>query len=109
MPWLTDNEAIDGALKTRYIELSDDSKEKPPPIPSPPPKDALTAKAYLEPGQIQDLADQITELTKAAAGHDLKYQVQIEFKGDENKIEAAKKINDLLKEVSEKLQLLDHQ
>ncbi|MEE8416464.1 MAG: hypothetical protein V3S05_09350 [Desulfobacterales bacterium] len=84
-------------------------KEKTPPIPHPPPKDVLTAKAYLEPRQIQDLADQIPELTKAAAGHDLKYQVQIEFKGDENKDEAAKKINELLKEVSEKLQLLDHQ
>ncbi len=84
-------------------------KEKPPAIPVPSPKDALTAKAYLEPRQIQDLADQIPELTKAAAGHDLKYQVQIEFKGDENKDEAAKKINELLKEVSEKLQLLDHQ
>ncbi|MCG7852096.1 MAG: hypothetical protein MIO92_06205, partial [Methanosarcinaceae archaeon] len=123
LPWVTVKEAIDGGLKARFLELSEDStpwpseftgahtvtlrlpKEKPPPPPPPPPPDILVAEAYLEPNQIQDLSDQIPDLTKTAAGQDLKYHVRIEFKGDENKDEIAKQINELLKEVSDKLHL----
>ncbi len=123
LPWVTVKEAIDGGLKARFLELSEDStpwpseftgahtvnlrlpKEKPPPPPPPPPPDVLVAEAYLEPNQIQDLSDQIPDLTKTAAGQDLKYHVRIEFKGDENKDEIAKQINKLLKDVSDKLQL----
>lgn len=122
LPWLTVKEAIDGALKARFLKLSEDSgpwpseftgaqavkltlpKEEPPPTPPPPPKDVFVAEAYLEPGQIQDLADQIPELSKTAVGRELKYYVRIEFKGDEEKEKIAEKINELLKEVSDKFQ-----
>ena len=123
LPWVTVKEAIDGGLKARFLELSEDStpwpseftgantvtlrlpKEKPPSPPPPPPPDVLVAEAYLEPNQIQDLSDQIPDLTKTAAGQDLKYHVRIEFKGDENKDEIARQINELLKEISDKLHL----
>lgn len=122
LPWLTIREAIDGALKARFLELSDDSSPWPSdfsgastvklriptegPIEKPKPKPgALVAEAYLEPSQIQDLADQIPEITKVAAGQDLKYHVRIEFRAEENKDEIAKQINELLKEVSDKLHL----
>ncbi len=122
LPWLTVKEAIDGALKARFLKLSQNSapwpsgfmgaqavklrlpEEEPPPSPISPPKDVVIAEAYLEPGQIQDLADQIPELSKAAVGQELKYYVRIEFKHDEEKEEIAEKIQKLLSEVSYKLQ-----
>ena len=122
LPWVTVSQAIDGALKARFLELSDDSnpwpsdfssaptvklripKEKPPEIREPKPG-VLLAEAYLEPSQIQDLADQIPAITKVAAGQDLKYHVRLELKGDEKtKEDVAKQINEFLKDVSEKLQ-----
>jgi len=123
LPWVTVSEAIDGALKARFLELHGDSspwpsdfssaptvklripKEMPPEIPKPK-AGVLVAESYLEPSQIQDLADQIPEITKAAAGQDLKYHVRMELKGDEKtKEDVAKQINELLKEVSDDLKL----
>jgi len=52
----------------------------------PPPKKGYGAKqvmAELRPNEIQDLADQLGELTKAAAGHDLKFSLQIELGSDQ--------------------------
>jgi len=123
LPWVAVSEAINGALKARFLELSFDSspwpsdfssaptvklkipKEKPP-SPPPPPKDVMITEAYLEPSQIQDLADQIPEITKAAAGQDFKYHIRMELKGDEKtREEVAKQINELLKSVSDDLKL----
>jgi hypothetical protein len=92
---VTIHNAIDGALKARFLELTVDSgtwpsgfagahnvklripREKPPTPKAPEPTPGLlTAEAYLEPSQIQDLADQIPEITKAAAGQDLKYRIR---------------------------------
>ena len=39
----------------------------------------LVASAYLKPGEIQDLADQIGEIGNAAVGYDMKTQVRIEL------------------------------
>ena len=121
LPWVTVKEAINNGLKARFLELSEDStswpceftgaqavklrlpKEKPPP-PPPPPPDVLVAEAYLEPNQIQDLSDQIPDLTKTAAGQDLKYRIQMELKGDEKRDEITKKLNELLKDVSDDLE-----
>ena len=51
---------------------------------------------------IQDLAEQISDLVKAAVGHDLKFQVQVRF-GGETPPEPGivDRINALLAEVSE--------
>ncbi|OGP58960.1 MAG: hypothetical protein A2162_03465 [Deltaproteobacteria bacterium RBG_13_52_11b] len=125
LPWVTIHNAIDGALKARFLELAADSspwpsgftaaqnvklripREKPiTPKPQEPTPGLLIADGYLEPNQIQDLADQIPEITKTAAGQDLKYRIRIELKAkkkDADKV--AEKINELLKDVSDDLQL----
>jgi hypothetical protein len=57
---------------------------------------AKQATADLRPNEIQDLADQLGELTKAAAGHELKFSVQIQVGTDktppENVVEQLNKI-----------------
>ena len=66
----------------------------------------LTAEAVLEANGIQDLADQIPALAKAAVGNDLKFNLRIEFGGEiAPDPEAVEEINALLAEVSEKLKL----
>ena len=124
LPWVTVREGIDGALRARFLELTDDSSPWPCDFSSASkvklrlPKDkeerreppehrpgVLIAEDYLEPSQIQDLADQIPEITKTAAGQDLKYRVRIELKEDEKTTDVVKQLNELLKEVSDKLQL----
>ncbi len=54
-------------------------------ISEPPPKTGYGAKqvtAELRPNEIQDLADQLGEFTKAAAGHELRFSVQIQVGTD---------------------------
>jgi hypothetical protein len=66
----------------------------------------LTAGAVLEANGIQDLADQIPEITRAAIGNDLKFNVRVEFGGKEPpSAEAVERINALLAEVSNMLRL----
>ena len=67
---------------------------------------ALRAEAELEANGIQDLADQIPDIAKAAVGSELKFNVRIDFGGEKSPDpEAVKTINDLLTEVSEKFKL----
>ena len=66
----------------------------------------LTAEAVLEANGIQDLADQIPDIAKAAVGNDLKFNVRVEFGGQEPPpADAVEKINELLAEVSDTLKL----
>ena len=66
----------------------------------------LRAEAALEANGIQDLADQIPEITKAAVGNDLKFKVRIDFGGEKSPdLEAVKKINELLSDVSDSFKL----
>ena len=69
---------------------------KPPP---PKPKPGLvTTEAYLDPAEIQNLAEQIGALSKAAPGQALKYKLTIEFGGDKRPTdEQIKKLNLRLK------------
>jgi len=125
LPWRRVRDAIDGALKARYLETTLDSGDwpceypgaqhirlrvmkapPPPPPPPPPPTGVLVAEAELQPSEIQDLADVVGELTAAAIGYRLKYRIQIELSGDptppETVVEA---INKKLAEVSKELKL----
>lgn len=123
LPWATIYDAIDGALKARFLELHEKSSPWPanfagaqkvklriprekPPEPLKPVPGRFIAENYLEPNQIQDLADQIPGITKEAAGHDLKYRLRIELNvRGEKKEQVSKKINELLKAISGELQL----
>ena len=64
------------------------------------------AEDVLEANGIQDLAEQIPDLTKAAVGNALKFNIRIEFGGETTPDpESVEKINELLAEVSDKLRL----
>ena len=130
LPWATVRAAIDGACQGRYLERTEDSgpwpcdyagagqvrfrvpskvirKIVPTPTPTTPPPGILVASAYLKPGEIQDLADQIGEVGNAAAGYDMKVQVRIEV-GSEGKRppeDVIARINAKLGEVSKSLKL----
>ena len=129
LPWSTVKSAIDDGIRARWIELSDsnitwpcdfngaqqvvlqipqnekireDEKDRYQPTPS----GMLTAEAALEANGIQDLADQIPGITKAAVGSNLKFNVRIEFSGETTPDpEQVEKINELLSDVSDDLRL----
>lgn len=123
LPWEIVQDAIEQALRRRLLERAPDSgpwpcdyadaqqvKLRVPSVPSPPPpvveEDLWVAEAELEPYQIQDLADVIGEVVKAAAGYDLKFRVRIELGGDPMPGEdVAGKAIEILKDVSDDLEM----
>ena len=123
LPWHTVKSAIDGAIQANWIKRREESGEwpcefagaqnvlleipqaihEPPP---PPPSGVLIAEADLEAHGIQDLADQIPDMTTAAVGTGLKFNIRIEFGGETRPDpEAVEKINALLAEVDGALRL----
>ena len=123
LPWHTVKSAIEGAIQANWLKLSEESAdwpcefagaqhvqlEIPPEIhdPDPPyPSGVLVAEADLEAHGIQDLADQIPDMTTAAVGTGLKFNIRIEFGGETRPDpEAVEKINALLGEVDDTLRL----
>ena len=131
LPWSTVESVIDSGIRARWIELSPDSAEWPCGIGNAQhiilqiplqkgvgdagggtygtgdqPKGALRAEAELEANGIQDLADQIPDMTKAAIGTDLKFTVRVDLGGKKSPDpESVEKINELLSEVSESFKL----
>ena len=124
LPWPTVKSAIEDGIRARWIELSNDSAAWPCDLASaqqvilqvpstareepsePKPRGLLMAEDVLEANGIQDLADQIPAIFKAAVGNTLKFNIRIEFGGETTPDpEAVKKINELLAEVSDKLKL----
>ena len=124
LPWSTVQTAIEDGIRARWIELSSESAAWPCDLASaqqvifqvpstareepsePKPRGLLMAEDALEANSIQDLAEQIPELTKAAVGTPLKFNIRIEFGGETTPDpEAVEKINELLAEVSDKLKL----
>ena len=129
LPWATVQTAIDTALRTRWLELAGDSAEWPSDLAGaqhvvlktprvqkgvvgdafgygPKAAGALLAEAALESNGIQDLAEQIPDMAKAAVGNTLKFKIRIEFGGDTARDPAVvDKINALLSEVSDDLKL----
>jgi hypothetical protein len=64
------------------------------------------AEAELSTAQLQDLADKVGELVKSAGGQEMNFKIQISLEDDEgDNEEVVSKINQLLKEISENLQL----
>ena len=123
LPWPTVRAVIEDAIRAHWVELSADSGAWPCDLAGArhvtlivPSDDKLgdgrrqpysgtrpgvvTAEAVLEANGIQDLADQIPEIAKAAVGNDLKFTVRVEFGSDETPpAEAVERINELLAEV----------
>ena len=129
LPWPVVRDAIDAAIRARWIELADDDVSWPCEfagaqqvvlqVPAarelgedggepykPKPKGLLVAEARLLANGIQDLSDQVPDLVKAAVGHDLKFHLRVEFGGETPpEPDAVEQINALLAEVSEELKL----
>jgi hypothetical protein len=67
--------------------------------------DVLVAEAELKPNEIQDLADQLAEIKKAAGAIDLRFRLRVEVNG-KGSVPAPSligKLNELLKKVSDRL------
>ena len=131
LPWSTVEAVIDAGIRARWIEVGTDSAPWPSgignaqhvilQIPLPggvgdadgrpygsgdKPKGEFRAEAVLEANGIQDLADQIPDIAKAAVGNELKFKVRIDFGGENSPDpEAVKTINDLLADVSDSFKL----
>jgi hypothetical protein len=124
LPWGVVRDSIKNAIRSRELELADDSGEWPceyegaksvklqvpkgatPPAPPPKPPGVKIAEAELSTAQLQDLADKVGELVKSAGGQEMNFKIQISLEDDEgDNEEVVSKINQLLKEISENLQL----
>ena len=124
LPWSTVRDAIDAGIQTRWVELSPDSGPWPCDLtaaqhvaiqipntgvggpPQPPPTGVLTAEATLEANGIQDLAEHIHEITLAAVGNNLRFNLRIELGGEiPPDPDVVSGINALLSEVSKDLLL----
>ena len=128
LPWTTVRSAIEGGIRARWIELASDPASWPCDFASArqaifqvpareharergdesygPNTGLRSAEAVLETHAIQDLADQIPALSKAAVGSTLTFNVRIQLEGepapDKKTVDA---INTLLAEVSQELKL----
>jgi hypothetical protein len=120
LPWATVREAIGGAIRARATELALDSapwpcdfaaaqnvKLKIPTGPVPKDEfilrpDILRAEAELKPSEIQDLADNLAEIRKAAGEAKLKLRVILELdtQGQRQDGGIVKRVNDLLAKIS---------
>ena len=128
LPWAAVRAVIEDAIRAQWVEFSADSAAWPCDLASArhvmlrvptdqesrggsresrqTPRGLLTAEALLEAHGIQDLADQIPEIAKAAVGNALKFHIRVEFGGDKPpSSEAVERITDLLTKVSENLRL----
>lgn len=123
LPWGTVKQGIDGALRARFLELPESFPLWPCAYPEAgnlklrvPKAGSLVAQerkagvrsasAELRTNELQDLVDGIADLTKAAAGHDLKYFVRLELGGDKPpREEIVGELNKILSKVSPKLKL----
>lgn len=124
LPWSVVAQAIDGAIRSRLLERTEDSgpwpcdwpgagnvrlrvpKEAPVVQPPAPPSDRKHAEAALEPAELQDLVDGLGEVLKAAAGLDLRFVVRLELPDDSASPEQITKLNEALAKVSAKLKLI---
>jgi hypothetical protein len=127
LPWATVRDAIEGALRTRILERTEDSgawpcdypgaktlrlripelaPPPPPPLPPAPKPGVLVGRAELRSSQIQDLADQVSEITRLAAGMDLKFTVEVEISGPgAQSSDAVANLNEILADISADLEL----
>ena len=65
---------------------------------------ALSAQADLRPSQVQDLADQVGEVARAAVGYDLRFSLRIDLAGATTPpAELVERLNKLLAEVADGL------
>jgi hypothetical protein len=135
LPWLVVREAIENAIRSRFLETTVDSgtwpcdyanaihvrlslpREQPvhptPGSSSPTVRESapvipgtLVAEADMQGYELQDLAEQIGNLTRETVGLNLRFHLRIELGPTEQiSVETLAKVNEIMAEVSEKLKL----
>jgi len=123
LPWVVVRDALDGAITARMLERAADSGPWPcefdgarnvkfrvpkaPPPPPPPKKTGVrTAGAELSVGQIQDLAEAVGDIAKAAVGYGIVFRMNVELGGEKAAPEeVVGRIDDLLRGISDELEL----
>ena len=125
LPWSTVRQALDGAIRARLLETTLDStpwpcdfaaaqnvklraataSQKAVEMPFALKPDLLVAEAELRPSEIQDLADQLPEIRKAAGASELKFHLRLELdgRGTSPGQDALGKLNELLGRISKML------
>jgi hypothetical protein len=121
-------EALDGAFRAHLIERTEGSAPWPadysqardvklrlatePSRPEPPraqvlpPGTSASAETMLRPDQVQDIAELVPELIKAAAGYELAFGVRVVVKGkDSAPASVVERVNKLLEQVGADLQV----
>lgn len=120
LPWPAVRDALEAGVRNRWIALADERAPWPcefaeagkvvfrapepvtKPVPDKEDPGALAAEAKLSADGIQDLAEQVPDLLKAAVGHGLEFRVRIELGGDSPPApDAIARINALLAKASE--------
>ena len=123
LPWPAVATAIDGAIRGRLVECTEQSgpwpcawpsaanvllrvpkETQPPPITTPPPGRKF-AEATLEPAELQDLADGLGDILKAGAGLNLRFVLRVEVAEGTVASDSIAKLNNALAKVSRKLRL----
>lgn len=123
LPWGTVRQAIDGALRARFLELPESMPSWPCAYPEAgnlklrvPKAGSLVAQerkagvknasAEVRTNELQDLVESIADLTKAAAGHELKYYIRLELGGEKAAPpEVVEEVNRILAKALPKLKL----
>lgn len=117
VPWGLLREGIDNAVVSRWLEVTEGSttggaedagslKLRRPKDASPPesPPEPPVAQALLEPDVLQDLAEHLPELLSASAGWVLRFRVGVVL-GEDAPDDAREALNEVLKQVSERLKV----
>ena len=124
IPWPIVSAAIEGAIRGRLLERTEDSgpwpcdwagaanvrlripEDVPPTQPTLlPPSGRIYAEAELEPAELQDLVDGLGEIVKAGAGLDIRFVVRVELSEGTTNSEQVDALNEALAKVSDKLKL----
>ncbi len=128
LPWTTVREALDGAFRAGLLERTADSAPWPCDFAGAqsiklrvPDRSAaatgggasirtgggaLSAEASLRPDEIQDLAERVGDIVKAAAGHNLKLTLRVELGGSvRTPEEVVKQVSAILREINKDLDL----
>jgi hypothetical protein len=122
LPWATVRQVLDGAIRARMIETAIESATWPcdyvtaqnvrlrvskalPSPPSPSLPNVFVAEAELRPNEIQDFAEQLPDIKKAAGPADLKFHLHLELdaRGISSVPATVAKLNDLLVRISKAL------
>lgn len=118
LPWTIVRAAVDAAIRARLLELAADSGlwpcdwlgagnirlQVPEGVIPPPLPEQRCAEAELEPSELQDVVDGLSDILKTAAGLNLRFILRMEL-ADEAKLKAEQiaKLNEVLSKICSKL------